>query len=99
MTTIDTVVVTRHPALLEYLREKEIVGEDVRVIAHATPDDVRGKRVIGVLPHHLSSLADSVTEVELNVPAELRGVELTLEQVREYARSIRTYRVQEVRSH
>lgn len=77
-----TVVVTRHPALVELLRERGLINADARVIAHATPADVTGKHVIGVLPLRLAALARSVTEVPLNIPAELRGVELSLETLR-----------------
>ena len=81
----NQVVVTRHPALVEYLREEGVIDETTEIIEHASPDDVRGRHVIGVLPHHLSAEAASVTEVPLNLPPELRGQELTVEQVRQYA--------------
>ncbi len=92
----ERVVVTRHPALLEYLVEQGLALPSDRVITHATQDDVRDRHVIGVLPHHLSSLAASVTEIQVDVPAELRGVELTIEQLRQYARGARRYQVREV---
>ncbi|CAM3513804.1 hypothetical protein DESA109040_14995 [Deinococcus saxicola] len=50
--------------------------------------------VSGVLPLHLAALASTVTEVPLNLLAELRGVELTLEQVRQFAGTEKMYRVQ-----
>lgn len=91
---MDQIVVTRHSALIEFLRERGLVGDDVRVIAQASPEDVRGKHVIGVLPLHLAALADRVTVVDIATPPELRGVELSLQQLREYARGVTTYRVQ-----
>lgn len=57
----ETIVVTRHPALLELIRERGIVDGDVRVIDHASEEDVRGRDVVGVLPLRLASLANSVT--------------------------------------
>lgn len=86
-------VVTRHPGLVEYLRELGLATEEVIVISHATPENVAGKRVCGVLPHNLSCLCESFTEVPLTLPPELRGVELTLEQVRQYAGKPVTYTV------
>lgn len=86
-------IVTRHPGLVEYLREVGLADAETTVITHATPDAVRGKRVCGVLPHALSCLCESFTEVPLALPPELRGVELTLEQVRQYAGTPVTYRV------
>jgi len=84
-------VVTRHPGLVEFLRERGLCAPGVAVIPHASPEDVRGKHVCGVLPHSLSCLCESFTEVPLALPAELRGVELSLEQVRQYASEPATY--------
>lgn len=81
----ECVVVTRHPALVEYLVEQGLIPAGAQVITHATPADVRGRDVIGVLPLSLAALAQTVTEVPLNLPAELRGQELSLAQVRQYA--------------
>lgn len=86
-------VVTRHPALVEYLKEIGLADNQTKVVNHVTSDQVRNKHVCGVLPHSLSCLTRSFTEVPLAVPAELRGQELTLEQVREFAGEPVTYRV------
>lgn len=90
------VVVTRHPALVEYLTELGVVPAGVEVVTHATAEQVRGRHVFGVLPLHLAAEAASVTEVTLRVPAELRGVELTLEQVRQFAGPLVEYKVSRV---
>lgn len=90
------VVVTRHPALVEYLTELGVVPAGTEVVAHATAEQVRGRHVFGVLPLHLAAEAASVTEVTLHVPAELRGVELTLEQVRQFAGPLVEYKVSRV---
>jgi len=82
---MTTIIVTRHPALVEYLAESGIVPSDAPCVSHADASDVAGKHVIGVLPLRLAALAASVTEVPLDIPAELRGQELTVEQVRQYA--------------
>jgi hypothetical protein len=82
----STVVITRHPALVAYLIETGAIAPGTTVLAHASPADVEGKRVIGVLPLHLAVLAASVVEVPLDLPPEARGRELTLAEVREYAR-------------
>jgi hypothetical protein len=84
-------VVTRHPGLVEFLMERGLCTPEVTVIPHASPEDVRGKHVCGVLPHSLSCLCESFTEVPLALPLELRGVELSLEQVRQYAGEPVTY--------
>ena len=87
----NQVVVTRHPALLEYLREQGLCDSAAVVIEHATPDDICGRHVVGVLPLHLAAEAASVTEIKLDLPADARGRELSLEQVRQYAGEPCTY--------
>lgn len=91
----ETIVVTRHKALLELLKELGEVFGDLPVIEHATVEDVDGKHVIGVLPMYLAVHAASITEVELDIPKELRGVELSLEQLRKCYRSVSRYVVKE----
>lgn len=93
---VRPVVVTRHAALVEYLTELGVVPAGTEVVAHATAEQVRGRHVFGVLPLHLAAEAASVTEVTLHVPAELRGVELTLEQVRQFAGPLVEYKVSRV---
>lgn len=90
---METIVVTRHTALVDYLQEIGLVPAGVSVVAHATPEIVKGKHVIGVLPFHLAALAACVTVVTLNLPAEKRGVELSLEDVRKFADKPVTYQV------
>lgn len=89
-------VVTRHPGLVEYLMEIGLADEATDVVKHATPSLLKGKHVCGVLPHSLSSLCASFTEVPLTVPQSLRGEELTLQQVRELAGKPVTYKVETI---
>ena len=88
------VVITRHPALVEYLLDEKIIQENTKVVEHVTiPEMVQGKNVLGVLPHNLSCLCESFTEVPLRLPSELRGKELTIDQIRQYASDPVTYKV------
>lgn len=81
----NTVVVTRHAALITYLIEIGLISADTKVITHATPEDVRGKDVIGVLPLSLACHARTVTEIPMQIPFDLRGKELDINQVRQFA--------------
>jgi putative CRISPR-associated protein (TIGR02620 family) len=92
-------VVTRHSALVELLLERRIIGPGSRfdgfeVISHVeNPEQIRGKDIIGVLPLSLAAFCSSVTEVSMTVPPEMRGKELSLEQMRVYAGHAKTYKV------
>lgn len=90
---MDTIVITRHAALVEYLKEQGIIDDNVTVIEHATADAVRDKHVIGVLPVHLATLTAKYTNLTMNVPQDKRGQELTLDEVREYAGDAVTYEI------
>lgn len=92
----ETIVVTRHKALLQLLQEKLWLSPVTPIIEHATAEDIKGKHVIGVLPLSLACLAASITEVTLDIPFALRGQELTLEQLKEFYIGERTYKVKEI---
>lgn len=89
-------VVTRHPALIDYLREINLINAETPVLEHVSVEDIRDKNVIGVFPLHLASMAKTVTEIPLDLPQELRGQELTLEQVRQYAGAPVAYKVTKI---
>ena len=90
-------VITRHPALVEYFLEIGLIRQgEYKLIAHATLDDVRGQHVIGVLPLALASQTASLTEIPLTLPAEMRGKELTIEDIRQFAGSPATYQIWKV---
>lgn len=93
---MDTIVVTRHAGLVEYLRSEGLAPADCEVVEHATAESVRGRHVIGVLPLWLAAEAASVTEIPMSIPRDQRGVELSAEQTAEYAGDPRTYRVEMV---
>jgi hypothetical protein len=87
----DTIVVTRHPALVQLLIERGLIRPGTPAIEHATPEDVRGRHVIGVLPLSLAAIAATVTEIELRLTPDQRGRELTLDELRPIAGPARTY--------
>ena len=92
-------VITRHKALLAYLLDKDIIKEgEYKLIEHADYKDVEGRDVIGVLPLQLASYAKSVTEVPLKLTPEMRGKELTFEEVEKVASEPVQYIVREVNS-
>ena len=76
---METVIVTRHPALVQVLKELGYVG---KVIDHATLEDVRNKVVVGVLPMYLASQTTLFGEISLTLTAEQRGKELSAQEVR-----------------
>lgn len=90
------IVVTRHSGLVEYLKEVGLANDRTVVTAHANPENVSGKHVCGVLPHSLSCLCKTFTEIPLRLPQELRGVDLSVEQVRQYAGEPLTYKIRRI---
>ena len=92
-------VVTRHKALVDYLLNKNIIKEgEFKLIEHADYTEVQGKDVIGVLPLQLASYTKSITEVPLNLTPEMRGKELTFDEVSNIAGKPVQYIVREVNS-
>ena len=92
-------VVTRHKALVDYLLDKDIIKEgEFKLIEHADYTEVQGQDVIGVLPLQLSAYAKSITEVPLKLTPEMRGKELTFDEVSKIAEKPVKYIVREVNS-
>lgn len=94
----EVLIVTRHQPLVDWLSHHGITGP---VIAQATLDDVRGKQVFGILPLHLASLADTVTEVSMpGLTLEQRkknaAGDLTVEEMDAAGATLRTFVVREV---
>lgn len=84
------IIVTRHPALVEYLARQGIIGQ---VIPHASEEDVRGRVVYGVLPYRLAALTSRFVEVSMSIPANLRGKELTLQDIESCNPTLTAYAV------
>ena len=89
------VIITRHAALVDMVKQDFSI-EGAEVLSHASPDAVRGKTVYGVLPLNLASLAEKVVTPDLRIPADLRGQELSLDQMRDHFHGWKAYKVQEV---
>ena len=91
----EVIVVTRHPALVELLKEMNIINDEVQVVTHVSdPETIKDKIVIGVLPLHLASLAEEVWTINLDLKPEDRGKELTLEELREKFAGIERFKVE-----
>ena len=87
---IDTIIVTRHPGLVEWLERHGITGE---VKASVTLDDIKGKHVVGALPAHIAQWAAYVTSVDYFCPFEMRGKDLTADDLESYGAKLFDYRV------
>ena len=75
------VLVSRHKATIEWLRNEKHFSEDIRVLSHiSSPDEIEGKIVIGNIPIHLAHYAKEVWNVTIDLPPELRGSDLTYSQ-------------------
>lgn len=87
---MGTYIISRHSATIEWLAECGYVGE---VIAHVeNPSVLDGNVIIGNVPLHMAARAALVGAVEFDLPAEMRGQELTLDWMRANAR-VRWYTV------
>ena len=93
---MEKLVVTRYKSLVEYLKQLKLIDDKTKVLSHAKIDDVRNKHVLGVLPYWLSAHTGKFTEIQLRIPQEKRGKELTLEEIEFYSLKPKTYEVREV---
>ena len=89
------VLVTRHKALMDYFKQIGVSFDELYTHIEADQAEklLKGKTVVGVLPHYLSCLASEYTELSLDIPKELRGKELSIEQIAQCKPKLKTYKV------
>ncbi len=86
------VIVSRHPAAIEFLRAECPEFAEAPVLESATEDDVRGAVVGGNVPLHLAAVAAQVVAVEFSgIPP--RGVEYGLAEMRAAGAHVSRYKV------
>lgn len=91
---MKTMIVTRHAGAIEWLRLRGVEGA---VISHATPDQVRGCAVYGVIPLNLAAEAAEVWAIDLpGLKPEDRGSDLTPEEMDRAGATLSGYRVTRV---
>ena len=93
---MEKLVVTRYVSLVQYLKEIGLIDDGTKVITRAEIKDVKGKHVLGVLPYWLSCHTGKYTEVQIRVPSERKGKELSLEEIQFYSLEPKTYIIREV---
>ena len=86
-------VISRHSAYVEYLQKNNLIPREHQLLEHIEdPEILKGRDVFtSGMPFHLASLCNSVTIVPLWIPQELRGKELSFEDVSKYASSSEKY--------
>lgn len=94
-----TLVVTRHAGAVEWLKAKGF--SECEVIAHFAPIMVQsGDVVVGILPLNLVAEVNAkggrFFALDMNVPSELRGVEMTAQLMDELGARLQEYRVEAI---
>jgi CRISPR-associated protein Csx16 len=94
---MTTWFVSRHPGAVEWARRKYLPVD--LYVAHLDPDLLRPRdTVIGSLPVNLAATVCArgarYLHLSLNLPADLRGKELTAEQLEELGARVDEYRVE-----
>ncbi len=90
---MDKVIVSRHPAAIEFIHAELPQFSDAPILASATADDVRGKDVAGNLPLDLAAEARVVRAIVYPEGRAPRGAEYTLEDMYEAGAAIKSFYV------
>ncbi len=89
------VIVSRHPAAIQFIRANDARFLGAPVVSSATPDDVRDRWVAGNLPLHLAALAREVVAVEFAGQAP-RGAEYSVADMAAAGAYLESYQVKHV---
>jgi len=86
-----TIIISRHPGAIEWLKRHHPELSGAKVLKHAVPDDLFGNVVIGTLPVNLAALAKEYWHLTMDIPVEARGKELTADDMEEFGCKINRY--------
>lgn len=86
------IIISRHPAAVQFVREELPQFADAPVLATASEEDVKGKVVAGNIPLYLACLAEQVVAIEFSGPPP-RGQEYSIEDMRAAGADLRGYHV------
>lgn len=87
------IIVSRHPAAIEFIRNELPEFSDAPVLASASADDVRDAHVAGNLPLDLAAEARVVRAIVYPAGRAPRGAEYTVEQMYECGAAIKSFYV------
>lgn len=95
-------VVSRHPATVEFVKGTLTLNDQVTVVSHYLPQMAEGyDQVVGVLPiqlvEELCNRGKRFLQVVMDVPEEFRGKELSLDQMKEFNGRLVEYHVKIVK--
>lgn len=86
------VIITRHEGLVELLKEEGLIPSKCKVLSHVEdPEQIKSRWVIGILPVHLAVHTAIFSCPELELPLELRGKELSKDEMRPYFKGLKHY--------
>jgi CRISPR-associated protein Csx16 len=100
---MTTLLISRHPSAIAWVKSKVRVDE---VLTHLTDDDIANltseHTVIGTLPIHLAAAVcekgANFVYLSLDTPPELRGSELSVEQMDALGARLEKYRIEKQHS-
>lgn len=94
---MKTWFISRHPGALHWMKRNNIAFDEH--ISHLDPCFVqKGDKVVGSLPVHLAAeicaKGAEYWNLSLNIPKELRGYELSAEQLEQFSATLEKYNIQ-----
>ena len=96
---MTTWFISRHPGAWQWAQKHGVKAD--RQITHLAIDDIqRGDTIIGSLPVNIAAQACKkgarYIHLTLDLPAEMRGRELTAEQLEQYGAMLQAYHIEKI---
>ena len=89
---MKTIIVSRHPAAIKWIN-KYYPDFNGIIKSHIAEDEIIGNRIIGTLPVQLAALAAEYFHLSIKVPAEMRGKELSIEDMVQFGCKIERFTI------
>ena len=94
---MDKIIVTKHKAVEQFIRESGLVPGYVKCHKSVTPNFIKDKHVYGILPLSLAAEAELFTEVKITLPKSEKNKRLSLEELKPLVKGVVTYTVKKIK--
>nr|BDI55091.1 MAG: CRISPR-Cas system-associated protein Csx16 [uncultured archaeon] len=89
----EIIIVSRHAGAINWLKKHYPKFSNLKHLTHISEEEIKDRIIIGTLPVNLAVLAKEYWHLSMNVPLEMRGKELTVEDMENFNCKIENYKI------
>ncbi len=93
MKKMEKIIITRHKGAVDWIKKHYPKFSVFKHLTHASEEDIEGNIIVGTLPVNLAVLSKEYWHLSMDIPAEFRGKELTIEDMESFNCLLQRYEI------